>query len=108
MSRFLRLTRQAQDSLVDIASWTARTFGQRQARAYEEELIARCRMIADGTVPSRSCRDLLDPGVDENLRFVRCGQHFAIFVEDDTTVSVLDFLHARSDLPAKLARLSGS
>ncbi len=105
MSRLLRLTRQAQESLVDIASWTAETFGQCQARAYEEALIVRCRGIADGTVPSRSCRNLLDPGAHENLRFARCGEHFAIFLEDDRTVSVLDFLHARSDLPARLARL---
>ena len=107
MPRSLRLTRQAEQSLLAIAAWTLKTFGPHQARAYEEELIARCRGIADGTVASQSCRSLLDPGIDEDLRFVRCGQHFAVFIEDEATVSGLDFLHARSDFPARLARLSG-
>ena len=99
-----RLTRQAERSLVDIARWTIETFGQRQATAYEEDLITRCRAIADGAAPSQSCRRLIDPDLPEDLRFTRCGQHFIVFADNPDAVIIIDFLHARSDLPGKLAR----
>jgi plasmid stabilization system protein ParE len=101
-----RLTRQAEASLVDIALWTIETFGSRQAEAYEEDLIARCRAIAAGTAPSQSCRRIIDPRLSEDLRFTRAGQHLVVFIEDDDAVVIVDFLHGRSDLPVKLALLS--
>lgn len=102
-----RLTRQAETSLVDIASWTLETFGPRQAAAYEEDLIARCTEIAAGMAMSQDCRRIIDPELPEDLRFARCGQHFVIFVEDAERVIIVDFLHARSDLPQRLAALTG-
>ena len=101
-----RLTRQAEASLTGIAHWTTETFGPRQAGAYEEDLITRCRAIAEGTAPSQSCRRIIDPDLPEDLRFTRAGQHFIVFIEDDDAVTIVDFLHGRSDLPARLARLS--
>ncbi|MDO5706723.1 MAG: type II toxin-antitoxin system RelE/ParE family toxin [Paracoccus sp. (in: a-proteobacteria)] len=101
-----RLTRQAEASLIDIANWTLETFGPRQAAAYEDDLIARCREIAAGTAISQDCRRIIDPGLPEDLRFARAGQHFVIFVEDAEQVIVVDFLHARSDLPRRLAALT--
>jgi len=100
-----RLTRQAEASLLDIALWTIDTFGPRQAKAYEEDLIARCSGIASGSVPSQSCRAIIDPDLQEDLRFTRSGQHFIVFVEDEANVIIVDFLHSRSNLPAKLASL---
>lgn len=100
-----RLTRQAEASLVDIARWTVDTFGPRQAEAYEEDLIARCARIADGTAPSQSCRRIIDPALPEALRFTRAGQHLVVFVELPESIAIVDFLHARSDLPGRLARL---
>ncbi len=105
MAKSWRLTLQAETSLLDIALWTIKTFGPRQAQAYEEDLIARCSGVASGTVSSKSCRALIDHDLSENLRFTRSGQHFIVFVEDDTSVIVVDFVHVRSDLPEKLARL---
>ena len=101
-----RLTRQAEASLADIALWTIKTFGARQAEAYEEDLIARCRAIANGTAQSQSCRHIIDPDLPEDLRFARAGQHFIVFIESANAVVIVDFLHGRSDLPARLARLS--
>jgi len=98
-----RLTRQAETSLLDIALWTIETFGSRQAQAYEEDLIGHCSGIASGTVASQSCRAIIDPDLKEDLRFSRSGQHFIVFVEDDASVIIVDFLHSRSNLPAKLA-----
>ena len=100
-----RLTRQAEASLLDIARWTIDTFGPRQAQAYEEDLIARCSGIASGSVPSQSCRAIIDPDLKEDLRFARSGQHFIVFVEDETSVIIVDFLHSRSNLPDRIAQL---
>ena len=100
-----RLTRQAEASLLDIALWTIETFGPRQAQAYEEDLIARCSGIATGNVPSQSCRAIIDTDLKEDLRFTRSGQHFIVFIEDSDGIIIVDFLHGRSNLPAKLASL---
>lgn len=99
------LTRQAEASLTDIARWTFETFGPRQAEAYEADLIARCRQIADGSALSRSCRQLIDPELPEDLRFTRSGQHFIVFVEQSDAIVIVDFLHGRADLPTRLAKL---
>ncbi|MGC1495431.1 MAG: type II toxin-antitoxin system RelE/ParE family toxin [Sulfitobacter sp.] len=99
-----RLTRQAEDHLTDIAIWTFETFGPRQSDAYEDDLILRCEQIANGTAPHQSCKILVD-GIKEDLRFTRAGQHFIVFLENDDEVIIVDFLHSRSDLPAKIAHL---
>jgi len=101
-----RLTRQAEASLIEIALWTIETFGPRQAQAYEEDLITRCSGIASGSVTSQSCRAIIGPDLKEDLRFARSGQHFIVFVEDDTSVIIVDFLHSRCNLPAKLASIA--
>ena len=105
MTRPWRLTRQAEASLVEIARWTLETFGPRQAAAYEDDLIARCAEIAAGTAVSQDCRRLIAPDLPEDLRFTRCGQHFVVFIEDPAQVVIVDFLHGRADLPARLASL---
>ena len=101
-----RLTRAAERSLLDIAIWTFETFGPRQAAAYEEDLISVCREIAAGTAQSQDCRRIIDPDLNEDLRFARAGQHFVVFVEDAERVIIIDFLHSRSDLPRHLANQS--
>lgn len=105
MARPWRLTRQAEASLNDIARWTLETFGPRQAETYEEDLIRRCFEIADGTAISQGCRQLIDKSLPEDLRYTRSGQHFVVFVEDADSVTIVDFLHSRSDLPRRLAAL---
>ena len=99
------LTRRAETALIDIARWTIETFGPRQAAAYEDDLIATCRGIAEGTTLSQSCRQLIAPDLHEDLRFARAGQHFVVFVEDIKQVIIIDFLHSRADLPRRLANL---
>lgn len=106
MTKPWRLTRVAERSLIDIAVWTAETFGPRQAAAYEEDLIAACRNIAAGVAHSQDCRRLIDPDLPENLRFVRVGQHFVVFIDAVEQIVIIDFLHSRSDLPRRLANLS--
>ncbi len=103
MSRSFRLTRQAEESLVEIARWTIQNFGPRQADLYEAEIIDRCEAIAKGNVLSRSCSILVDDV--EDLRFTRAGEHFLVFLDQPDEVIVVEILHSRSDLPRHVAAL---
>ncbi len=103
MTRSFRLTRRAEDSLVDIAEWTIQQFGVRQADIYETELVARCEAIARGEAVSQSCSVLVDNEAD--LRYARAGEHFVVFLERSTEILVVDILHSRSDLPRHIAAL---
>lgn len=103
-----RLTQAAEASLIDIAAWTLGTFGPRQAAAYEEDLITACRDVAAGEAITQDCQQLIDPALQADLRFARAGQHFVVFIEDAEHVIIIDFLHVRSDLPRRLANLTGA
>ena len=103
MTQF-RLTRQAEQSLVEIARWTFETFGERQAINYQRDILDRCAKIATGAIPSQSCATLVQDSRAE-LRFVRCGKHHIVFAEINGAVLIIDFIHMRADLPAKLASL---
>jgi toxin ParE1/3/4 len=107
VSRNWRLTRRAEQSLVDIALWTFETFGPAQADAYEAELIERCQAIADGRVVTQGCAVLAEGMSDETLRFARAGEHFVVFLDDGDEVVVLDFLHGRSDLARRVREVEG-
>ena len=104
MSRSLRLTRRAEASLTEIARWTVETFGLRQAELYEAELLNRCESILDGQAHSRSCAVLVDDV--EDLRFIRAGEHFLVFLDQPDEVIIVDILHSRSDLPRHVAALA--
>ncbi|MEO1606998.1 MAG: type II toxin-antitoxin system RelE/ParE family toxin [Pseudomonadota bacterium] len=104
MARSFRLTRRAEDSLVDIARWTIDRFGPRQAELYKAELLARCEAIAGGEAHSRSCSVLLDAA--QHLKYLRAGEHFLVFVERPEEVIIVDVLHSRSDLPRHIAALT--
>ena len=104
MSRSFRLTRRAEHSLVEIARWTIERFGLRQAGVYEAELLARCEAIVDGQAHSRSCSILI--GDAEDLRYLKAGEHFLVFLDRPAEVIIVDILYSRSDLPRHIAALS--
>jgi len=104
MSRSFRLTRRAEDSLVEIARWTIERFGPRQADIYEAELLSRCEAIANGQAHSRSCSILVDDAA--NLRYLRTGEHYLVFLVRPEEVIIVDILHSRSDLPRQIAALT--
>ncbi len=104
MSRCFRLTRRAEDSLVEIARWTIEKFGLRQADIYEAELLSRCEAIVNGHAHSRSCSILVDDAAD--LRYLRAGEHFLVFLDRPDEIIIVDILHSRSDLPRHIAALS--
>lgn len=96
MSRSFRLTRRAEASLTEIARWTIKNFGLRQAERYEAELLSRCKGILNGTVHSRSCAVLVDDADD--LRLARAGEHFLVFLDQPDEVIIVDILHSHSAL----------
>nr|WP_217357569.1 type II toxin-antitoxin system RelE/ParE family toxin [Ruegeria arenilitoris] len=98
------MTRRAESSLVEIARWTIDKFGPHQADLYEQELIARCQAITVGRVASRSC-SLLVEGAAE-LRYVRAGEHFLVYLDQPDSVIIVDILHSRCDLPRHLSALA--
>lgn len=98
-----RLTRLAEASLTDIAIWTVQTFGPRKAAEYENQLIAACRSIAAGTAQSQECRRLFDPDIPPDLRLARVGRHFVIYMETHEQITIIDFLHGRSNIAGRLA-----
>ncbi|MDE2789265.1 MAG: type II toxin-antitoxin system RelE/ParE family toxin [Paracoccaceae bacterium] len=104
MTRSLRLTRRAEDRLVEIAHWTIERFGPRQADIYELELLALYKAVTKGEVRGRSCAKLVDDA--EDLMFLRAGEHFLVFLERPDEVIVVDIPHSRSDLPRHVAALS--
>lgn len=103
MSRSFRLTRRAEASLTEIASWTIENFGLRQAKRYEAELLNRVEAILSDQAHSRSCAVLVDEADD--LRFVRAGEHFLVFLDQPDEVVIVDVLHSRCDLPRHVAAL---
>jgi len=104
MSRSLRLTRRAEASLTEIAKWTIENFGLHQAELYEAELLGRCEAILNGQAHSRSCSILVDNAGE--LRFIRAGEHFVVFLDQPDAVIIVDILHSRSDLPRHVAALT--
>jgi plasmid stabilization system protein ParE len=100
-----RLTPRAEAALVEIALWTLETFGPAQADRYEAELLDRCAAAAEGRALTQDCALLAGEAEGSGLRFVRAGEHFALLLELPEEVVFVDFLHSRSDLPARLAAL---
>lgn len=97
MSRSFRLTRRAEASLTESARWTIENFGLRQAELYEAESLTHCEGILNGQALGRNCAVLVDNACD--LRFVRSGEHFLVFLDHPGEVVIVDFVHSRSDLP---------
>ncbi|MEO1679562.1 MAG: type II toxin-antitoxin system RelE/ParE family toxin [Pseudomonadota bacterium] len=61
-------------------------------------------MTRSGQAHSRSCGILVDDA--EDLRFVRAGEHFLVFLDLPKEAVIVDILHARRDLPRHVAALA--
>jgi toxin ParE1/3/4 len=105
MTRRWRLTPRAEISLVRILDWTAERFGPKQALIYRNLLLDRCAAVADERAAGRDCSSISPTAA--GLRYVRAGQHFLLFEEENGALRFVDIVHARADLPTRLARLTG-
>ena len=104
-----RLTRRAEDSLVEIFSWTLSRFGERQAIAFRDALIERIESIAAGQPPHpRPCGLLMreHPGADD-LVYYSEGGHYIVMRDSEEALIVLEFFHQATDLPRHLQALTG-
>ena len=102
----LKFTDQAIEELDDILYWTITQFGARQAEAYKDLLLDRCRAIAEEKVVGRNCSLLLGAAPRSVLQYISSGEHFIVYLEGDQTIIVIGFLHQSSDLPRHVASLS--
>ncbi|MEC3863389.1 type II toxin-antitoxin system RelE/ParE family toxin, partial [Mesobacterium sp. TK19101] len=68
------------------------------------ELLSRCGAIVSRQAHSRSCSILVDDTAD--LRYLRAGEHFLVFLDRAEEVIIIDILHSRSDLPRHIAALT--
>ena len=106
----VKLARQAEARLEEIARWTIERFGLAQAEKYELRLIDRLDALSKGEPPhGQSCEALLAGKPEANgLLFVREGGHYIIYKEFDDLIVVIDFIHGVRDLEAILADLIDS
>ena len=51
---------------------------------------------------SRSCSILVEEAVD--LRYVRAGEHFLVYMDQPDVIVIVDILHSRCDLPRRVLR----
>ena len=100
--RRYRLSERAKQSFREIGLYSRERFGVGQMRFYLDGLLTRCKLIAAGDVPHQSCRVMFADDLREDLRFARAGQHFVIFVETETEVLIVDFLHQSADIAGRL------
>lgn len=96
-----RLTPRAEESLVDIFTWTIKNFGERQALAYRDGLIVSINKLASAAPPhGRSCAALMQGRIGaESLTYYREGGYYIIMRDTDEYLEILEFFHQNSNFP---------
>ena len=102
----IRLTRQAEQDLTEIASWTAEHFGPKQTECYVETISMAIEALFDGPeVIGTKVRDDLSPGV-RTLHCARNGhqaRHIVVSrVVENQSLDVLRLFHESMDLARHL------
>lgn len=90
--RELRVSRRADDDLVDIARFTTAEFGVDRARNYRDQFAACFASLCDNPMLGRSA-DEIAPG----LRRIRQQAHVVFYMPDETHVLIVRVLHHRMD-----------
>ena len=98
------LSPRAERSLDDVLTYSRQHFGDARAKRYATGLLDRCRMVAKGHLPHQCCREFFATDLREDLRFVRAGQHFVIFIDRGTRIMIVDFLHQSADSGSRLRK----
>lgn len=101
----VRLGQQAEQDFVDILQWTAKTFGEGQARTYAETIALAIEALEGGPdILGARAREDIQPGIRtlHVARQGRAGQHFVVFRVAGSDMDVLRLLHDSMDLPRHL------
>jgi toxin ParE1/3/4 len=85
-----RLTRRAENDLLDIGRYTIRTWGLEQCAHYLDELEACCQRLADNPLLGRACEHIR-PGYWR----MEQGRHVIFYRIEKDSIIVSRFLHAR-------------
>jgi toxin ParE1/3/4 len=85
-----RFSRRAEADLLDIGAYTLRTWGEKQAVRYLNEIEACCQRLADSPTLGRNCDDVR-PG----LRRMEQGRHVIFYREGKGGILVSRNLHQR-------------
>lgn len=93
----LRISRAADDDLVEIARYTTEQFGAEQARKYRDQFKRCFASLLDNPMLGRSA-DELAPG----LRRIRQQAHVVYYIADEEQVLVVRILHHRMDFERHL------
>jgi toxin ParE1/3/4 len=86
----LRFSRRARSDVLEIATYTMRTWGEEQTIHYLDDLEARCHMLADNPALGRSCQQVL-PG----LRRMEHGKHVIFYRRETAGILISRILHQR-------------
>jgi toxin ParE1/3/4 len=102
----VRLTAAAEADVANIVRWTAKQFGEPQARTYAETLSGALAALMDGpTMPGARARNDIGRGLFtlHVARRGRKGRHFILFRvardQQGDIIEVLRILHEVMDLP---------
>lgn len=89
MARF-RLSRRAEDDLLNIGSYTLDAWGEDQAIRYLDQVEDCCRTLAGNRRLGRKCDE-----VRVGLRRAECGRHVVFYREEAGGILVSRILHQR-------------
>jgi toxin ParE1/3/4 len=102
----VRLSFEAESDIAHILAYTRETFGEAQARIYQETLIDALMDLSHGPEPAGSrARDDISPGLRSLhvARKDRKGRHFILYrPSDDFKIDILRLLHDSMDLARHL------
>ncbi len=98
----LELSPRAERSLSNISTFSREHYGNARGRRNVVDMLKRCRQVAAGRLSHQSCRDFFADDLNEDLRFVRTGSHFAVFVDRGNRILIVDFLHQSADIGNRL------
>jgi toxin ParE1/3/4 len=99
------LTPRASSAIEKILTWTRSEWGPQQAISYRRILGQAIADLAMGKGVSQSCRSAFAEELRADLRFIRAGRHFVVFVQKPNQLEILDILHQSADLTARLTAL---
>lgn len=100
-----RFTPGAAVRLREILVWSIERFGVDRAERYKTDVLGRCEAIAAGHAQVRDGSRIADHPDADMLGFVRAGEHYIVFLEEPDGIVVIDLLHVRMNVAARIDAL---
>lgn len=94
-----RVSRKAQNDILDIGRHTEKVWGREQRRQYLADLDEKFELIAKNPRLGIERNDFVPP-----VRIHHHGRHLIVYVFDESGVLIVRVLHDAMDVPPRLAR----